>query len=161
METGMEKQLYSVRWARENEWVPSMQMIWRTFLKFEGRDYTEEGIQNFLDFITDDKLYAAFLRGEYQLMVALDGGKVIGAGSIRNRNHLSLLFVDENYHRRGVGRTLINSLCTYLKEQPGERYMSVQAAPYAVNFYRRLGFRAIRPEQEISGIRVTAMEKIF
>lgn len=161
METEMEKQLYSVRWARENEWIPAMQMIWRTFLKFEGRDYKEEGIQNFFDFITDEKLYAAFMKGEYQLMVALDGGEVIGAGSIRNRNHLSLLFVDENYHRRGVGRALINSLCTYLKEEAGERYMSVQAAPYAVNFYRRLGFHAVRPEQEISGIRVTAMEKVF
>ena len=40
-----------VRWAKEEEWAPAMQMVWRTFLKFEGRDYTEEGIKNFFDFI--------------------------------------------------------------------------------------------------------------
>lgn len=152
---------YEVRWAKENEWAPAMQMIWRTFLKYEGSDYTQEGIKNFFDFITDDELYVAFLRGEYQMMVALDGGEVIGAGSIRNRNHLSLLFVDENYHRRGVGSAILTTLCDYLKREAGERYMSLKAAPYAINFYRKLGFRIVRPEEEYSGIRVTAMEKIF
>lgn len=138
-----------------------MRMIWRTFLRFEGRDYTQEGIRNFYDFITDDDLYVAFLKGEYQLMVALDGQKVIGAGSIRNRNHLSLLFVEEGYHRRGVGRAILTAVCDYLKQEAGEKYISLKAAPYAVNFYRRLGFRAVRPEEEYSGIRVTEMEKVF
>lgn len=152
---------YEVRWAKGEEWGPAMRMIWRTFLRFEGREYTQEGIRNFYDFITDDELYIAFLRGEYQLMVALDGAQVIGAGSIRGRNHLSLLFVDERYHHRGVGRAILTTLCDYLKREAGERYMSLKAAPYAVNFYRKLGFRVVRPEEEYSGIRVTAMEKVF
>lgn len=161
MEAGTVKKAFEVRWARQEEWASAMQMIWRTFLQFEGKDYTEEGVKNFFDFITDDNLYVAFLRGEYQMMVALDGERIIGAGSVRNRNHLSLLFVDENYHRMGVGRRLMDSLCTYLKEEAGERYISLQAAPYAVNFYKKLGFHMVSPEEEISGIRVTAMEKIF
>lgn len=152
---------YEVRWARVEEWAPAMKMIWKTFLKFEGDDYTAEGIQNFFDFISDDKLYKAFLRGDYQMMVALDEGKVIGAASIRSCNHLSLLFVDEEYHHRGVGRTLMQRLCAYLKSEAGERYMSLKAAPYAVDFYRRLGFRAVTPEEEYSGIRVTSMEKML
>lgn len=155
------KMPYEVRWAKENEWAPAMKMIWQTFLKFEGRDYTEEGIRNFFDFISDDDLYQSFLHGDYQLMVALDGNKIIGAGSIRSGNHLSLLFVDEAYHRKGIGREIIKKLCNYLKTESGERYMSLKAAPYAVNFYRKLGFHAVRPEEEYSGIRVTSMEKIF
>lgn len=161
MNTGTMRIPYEVRWARETEWSPAMRMIWRTFLKFEGKDYTEEGIKNFFDFITDDKLYVSFLKGDYQMMVALAGDEVIGAGSIRNGNHLSLLFVDENYHHMGVGSTILGKLCDYLKTEAGERYMSLQAAPYAVNFYRKQGFRAVRPEMEYSGIRVTAMEKMF
>ncbi len=39
--------------------------------------------------------------------------------------------------------------------------MSLKAAPYAVEFYKRLGFRIVRPEEEYSGIRVTSMEKFF
>ena len=152
---------YEVRWARAEEWAPAMRMIWKTFLKYEGKDYTEEGIKNFFEFITDDDLYRAFLRGDYQMMVALDDNRVIGAASVRNRNHLSLLFVDEEYHHRGVGRTLMKRMCDYLKQEAGERYMSLMAAPYAVNFYRKLGFRTVRPEGEYSGIRVTSMEKVL
>ena len=161
METVKMQMPFEVRWAKEEEWGPAMRMIWRTFLRFEGRDYTREGIRNFYDFITDDDLYVAFLKGEYQLMVALDGQKVIGAGSIRNRNHLSLLFVEEGYHRMGVGRAILTAVCDYLKQEAGEKYISLKAAPYAVKFYRRLGFRAVRPEEEYSGIRVTEMEKVF
>ena len=161
METVKMQMPFEVRWAKEEEWGPAMRMIWRTFLRFEGRDYTREGIRNFYDFITDDDLYVAFLKGEYQLMVALDGQKVIGAGSIRNRNHLSLLVVEEGYHRMGVGRAILTAVCDYLKQEAGEKYISLKAAPYAVNFYRRLGFRAVRPEEEYSGIRVTEMEKVF
>ena len=152
---------YEVRWAKTEEWAPAMKMIWKTFLKFEGEDYSPEGIQNFFDFISDDNLYRAFLRGDYQMMVALDENRVIGAASIRNYNHLSLLFVDEEYHYRGVGRALMKKMFEYLKTEAGERYMSLTSSPYAVDFYHKLGFRTVKPEEEISGIRVTGMEKIL
>lgn len=152
---------YAIRWAEPEDWSPAMKMVWKTFLKFEAVDYTEEGIKNFLDFITDQKLYQSFLNGEYQMMIALDSERIIGVASVRSRNHLSLLFVDEQYHRQGVGKSLLKKMCEYLKNEEGERYISLTAAPYAVNFYRKLGFRVVKPEEEISGIRVTSMEKFF
>lgn len=136
-----------------------MDMIWRTFLKFEGQDYTEEGIRNFYEFITDMNLYRAFQQGRYQLLVALDGEKVIGAASLRNGHHLSLLFVEEAYHHQGVGSELLEQLCCYLKNEAGEKIMTVKSSPYAVGFYRSQGFRQVGPEQAFSGIRVTSMEK--
>lgn len=152
---------YEIRWARKDEWIPAIKMIWQTFIKYEGRIYSKEGIDNFFEFITGEELYVSFLKGEYWLMVALDKGDIIGAGSVRNRNHLSLLFVDDAYHRRGIGSTILRKLCHYLEKEAGERYMSLQAAPGAVNFYRKQGFRAVRPEIEYDGIRVTPMEKVF
>ena len=150
---------YEIRWAKKEEWKPAMLMIWKTFIKFEGADYTEEGIRNFYDFISDDGLYQMFLQGNYQLMVAVAAGRIIGAGSLRNCNYLSLLFVDEEYHRKGVGRALIKRLSDYLYTEMGENKMVLRAAPYAVDFYRRLGFQSVRGEEEYSGIRVTLMEK--
>ena len=128
---------YEIRWAEDKDWIPAMHMIWKTFLKYEAVDYTEEGIRNFHEFITDEHLYKSFRQGRYQMMVALDGARIIGAASVRNYNHLSLLFVD------------------------GERYMSLKAAPYAVDFYRKLGFHAVHEEEAFSGIRVTPMEKFL
>ena len=108
---------YEIRWAEDKDWIPAMHMIWKTFLKFEAVDYTEEGIRNFYDFITDEHLYKSFLQGRYQMMVAPDGERVIGAASVRNYNHLSLLFVDEEYHHRGIGRDLMRRMCEYLKKR--------------------------------------------
>lgn len=161
MRDGQKGLCYEVRWARTSEWAPAMKMIWRTFLEYDGKDYTQEGIRNFFDFITDDDLYVSFLKGDYQMMVALIEGEIIGAGSIRSGNHLSLLFVDGAYHRRGVGRTIMTRLCDYLRQEAGEHYMSLKAAPYAVDFYRKLGFHTVKPEEEYSGIRVTSMVKVF
>lgn len=152
---------YKIRWARTEEWEPAIKMIWKTFLRFEAKDYTEEGIKNFLEFITDRQLYHSFLRGNYQVLVALLDEQIVGVASIRNGNHLSLLFVDEAYHRKGIGRALIERFCFYLKNEAGENIMTVKAAPYAVEFYHRIGFRDVSPEEEVGGIRVTSMEKHF
>ncbi len=150
-----------IRWAERKDWRPAITMIWQTFLKYDGKDYTQEGIRNFFEFITDGVIYRSFLQGSYQMLVALDKDRIVGAASIRNRTHLSLLFVDEDYHGQGVGSCLMDRLCRHLKEQVGEGYMSLKAAPGAVDFYRKLGFHVVRPEEEISGIRVTSMEKFF
>ena len=58
-----------------------------------------------------------------------------------------------------MGRALIKRLCDYLYTEMGEKKMVLRAAPYAVDFYRRLGFQSVRGEEEYSGIRVTLMEK--
>lgn len=152
---------YTIRWALDEDWEPAMRMVWNTFLKFEGKDYTREGVQNFFRFITDEDLRQAFLRGEYKLMVALDGDRIVGAGTLRSIHQLSLLFVDSEYHHRGIGRMLVELLSNYLVEELGERYMFVKAAPYAVDFYRKCEFRAVSAPQSYSGIVVTPMEKYF
>lgn len=152
---------YSIRWAKKEEWLETMNMIWKTFLKFEGEVYSEEGVQNFFDFITNVELYNAFLQGRYQLLLALDGDRVVGAGSLRNLNYLSLLFVDEEYHHKGVGSALMTELCEYLRTEVGIHYMSLRAAPVAVDFYKKLGFHATGEEEFFDGIRVTPMECYF
>ena len=155
------RRFYEVRWARRDEWAPAMEMVWRTFLKYEGEEYSEEGVHHFFEFISGDELHEAFLQGEYLLMVALDGERIIGAGTVRDRNHLSLLFVDEAYHRRGVGSSILRKRCAYLEKESGERYMSLEASPYAVSFYQKQGFRAVRPDISPGGIRATPMDPVF
>ena len=163
MGTAMSEEMnpYVVRWAGTEEWKPAIMMIWKTFLKYEGEVYTQEGIENFFEFISDDDLYRAFLEGKYLMMVAMDADRVIGAVTVRDHNHLSLLFVDGEYHCQGVGSSLLKGICQYLKQEKGERYISLNAAPYALEFYLKRGFRAVEPEREYSGIRVTPMKKIL
>lgn len=154
-----EAKRYAIRWAYGVDYDKIMQMVWETFLKFEGKDYTEEGIKNFQDFIFSDTLYQSFVAGAYQIMIALDRDRIVGMASVRNRHHLSLLFVQEDYHKQGIGSALITCFCNYLQQELGEKEMTVWAAPYALEFYKKLGFDVVVPEQMVDGIRITTMRK--
>ena len=100
-----------------------------------------------------------FLKGEYQMMVALHDNKIVGFITVRNRSHISLLFVDKKYHRHGIGRTLIESLGENLITEVGVDYMTVDSAPYALEFYHKLGFWDLAPQQNKQGIIYTSMKK--
>lgn len=148
----------TIRWAKQAEWKPAVMMIWRTFLKYEC-NYTREGIDTFYRFLSDDDLHMAFLRGRYHLLVAECGGEIVGACSLRNGNFLSLLFVESEYHRRGIGQALVEEMCRHVRICTEHKEITVMASPYAVDFYKKLGFEAVGPEETVSGIRKTDMKK--
>lgn len=152
---------YQIRSAYRNEWQEAMALAWRTFLRFEADVYTPEGVKNFENFITDSTLHRMFVLGTYQLFVALDGNKVVGMITLRDTKHISLLFVDEAYHRRGIGRALINHLTDYLITEMGISRVTVNASPYGVGFYHKMGFCDLGPEEIRDGIIYTPMEFIL
>ena len=47
---------YTVRWAKREEWDAAISLIWKTFLRFDAAECTEQGIQSFRDFIMDPDL---------------------------------------------------------------------------------------------------------
>lgn len=153
-----EKESYTIRMAYEDEWQDAMALAWKTFMKYEADDYTVEGIKSFEDFITDETLHKMFLRGNYQMFVALEQEKIVGIITLRNESHISLLFVDEKYHRKGIGKSLIHCLAEYARTELGVFRLTVNAAPYGVEFYHKVGFKDMGSEMQNSGIRYTPME---
>lgn len=152
---------YQIRNAYRDEWEDAMSLAWRTFLRFEADDYTPEGVRNFENFITDSTLYRMFVVGSYQLFVALDDKKIVGMLTLRGGTHISLLFVDEKYHRQGIGRALMQYLSNYLLTEMQTSRVTVNASPYGVGFYHRLGFRDLRPQEKKDGIIYTPMEFVL
>ena len=147
-----------VRCAYNSDWDGAMKLAWKTFARFDAPDYSAEGISNFRNFVTDKNLHKMFVAGHYQLFVAIDGGKYVGMLSLREKKHISLLFVDEQYHHNGVGSALIKFVSKYAKEEEGLSCLTVNSSPYAVDFYRTRGFKDLGPETEADGIRFTPME---
>ena len=152
---------YQIRSAYRDEWQDAMALAWRTFLRFEADVYTPEGVKNFENFITDSTLHRMFIMGTYQLFVALHQAKIVGMVTLRDSSHISLLFVDEAYHRRGIGRALIKYLTEYLLAEVGVDRVTVNASPYGTPFYHKMGFRDLRPEESRDGIIYTPMEFIL
>ncbi len=152
---------YQIRNAYRDEWEDAMSLAWRTFLRFEADVYSPEGVKNFENFITDSTLYRMFVVGSYQLFVALDGKKIVGMLTLRGGTHISLLFVDERYHRRGIGRALMQYLSNYLLTEMQASRVTVNSSPYGIEFYHRLGFRDLRPQEKSDGIIYTPMEFVL
>ena len=156
-----QKRRWQVREAYREEWQEAMALAWRTFLKFEAQDYGEEGTQSFREFVTDSSLYRMFVAGSYELIVAVEDDHMIGMITVRNESHISLLFVDEKHQMQGVGRSLVEYLRNYLLSEVGVSRVTVNASPYGLGFYHRLGFRDLGSEQIDDGIRYTPMEFVL
>ena len=152
-----QRHYYPIREAKRDEWETAMSLAWTTFMKYEAGDYPKEGVDSFLDFISDEKLFQMFLIGEYHVFVAVDNDKIIGVISLRARTHISLLFVDERYHHRGIGRNLVNYAAMFVREENKRTFLTVNSSPYAENFYRRLGFTDTDTQQQKDGIIYTPM----
>lgn len=152
---------YQIRSAYRDEWEDAMALAWKTFLQFEADVYSAEGVQNFENFITDATLHRMFIMGAYQMFVALDRGRIVGMITLRDSKHISLLFVDARCHRQGIGRALVRCLTEYMAKEMGVHQVTVNASPYGVGFYHRVGFRDLRPEEEKDGIIYTPMELKF
>lgn len=154
MESAWKK--WNIHPASREEWKPAMDLAWRTFLRYEAGDYTNDGIRSFKEFVSDGRLEKLFLNGSYQLFVATENEEVVGMISKRDIKHISLLFVDEAHHKCGIGKALI----TYLAAELAKDHitgMTVNAAPYGVGFYHKIGFQDIGVEEEAEGIRYTPM----
>lgn len=152
---------YKVRSAYRDEWQDAMALAWKTFLRFEADVYEPEGVTNFRNFVTDSTLRRMFVMGTYQLFVALDGDRIVGMITLRDSTHISLLFVDEAYHRQGIGRALVKHLSDYLLTEIGAYRVTVNASPYGAPFYHKMGFRDLGPEEIRDGIIYTPMEFIL
>ncbi len=150
--------LVVIRKATAGDWEEAMELAFRVFLKYEAEEYGPEGIKNFAQFVTDEDLKKMFLMGEYLLFVATTDDKLVGLISLRSGNHISLLFVDENYHRKGIGTRLVKHLQEYMLQNTTQQKLTVFASPYGVPFYHKTGFKDIGKETRKDGIIYTPME---
>lgn len=145
-----------VRFINPSEWNESMSLCWKTFLEFEADEYSPEGVKNFFDFITSTQIEEMYLNGNYKAVAAFEGKKIVGFLGFRNINHISLLFVDKEYHHKGIATMLIEFLVDYLAGI-GKTSTTVYSSPYAVGFYHKLGFVDTDNEKTEDGIRYTPM----
>ena len=151
-----------IRPISDEEYADAMEMVWRVFLKYNASGYSHEGVLNFRKFLTDETLYLRYREGEYPMFGFFDDkGEPKGVISLRNKNHISLLFVDDSFRNRGVGKRLLDYLCTYCREYEAQTVITVNSSPYAVGFYRKYGFVDTGEEQMSDGITFTPMEYVL
>ena len=75
------------------------------------------------------------------LLVAEREGETLGVAELRERNHLSMLFVAPAYQNCGVGHALLTGIIRAAhRREPELRDLTVYAVPGAVEIYEHWGF---------------------
>ncbi len=123
--------------------------IRRVFDQFIGRDYSEEGRETFYRFTSPESIRSNFL-GQNLLLCHYSGDVLTGVIALRAPGHISLLFVDPQYHRQGIASGLFRELLHILPD--ASVHLSVNSSPYAVEAYGHLGFEVSDLEQLKDGI---------
>ena len=133
---------YTIAPCTREQWDDAMELAFRVFMKYEAPEYGQKGIDSFAQFLTSPSLEKLFKAGKYIVYTAQTQGKIIGVTSVRSGNHLSLLFVDEKYHRQGIATELIKCVQEYLLKETEYQTLTVNSSPYGMPFYEKMGFRA-------------------
>jgi len=130
----------------------AIELIHRTFFRFEAPEYPIEGVKNFEAFLSDpDQMKALEFFG------AFEEDELLGVIAAKeNCSHVCLFFVEEKAQGKGVGRYLWE----HLQKRSQAHRITVNSSPYAVEIYRHLGFRPLAEEQLSDGIRYTPMEYV-
>jgi GNAT superfamily N-acetyltransferase len=132
-------------------------MVERVFRKFVAPGYTDEGVRAFLEYAQPELLRIRLEDDHFTLVATLDE-VIVGMIEVRQYRHVSLLFVDCAYQRRGIARQLMTCALDICRQNtPMLREVTVNSSPYAQPVYGRMGFHPTRPEQVKSGVRYIPM----
>ena len=137
----------------------AVDLVWRVFSEFVAPDYIQQGIDNFKKYIDHNNMVDNVEHGKVHFLGYYYEKQLVGVLAFENRPHISLLYVDKDYHKQGIGRVLIAEFKKYCKQQFTSSIITLNASPYAHDFYKKLGFYDTSTEQTINGIRFYPMEK--
>lgn len=136
-----------IRKLNEREIQSAIELSLEVFMVFEAPEYSQEGIDEFKRFLNNQNEVSKLV-----FFGAFSQNTILGVLAMR-QNHISLLFVKQEYHKRGIGKELF----MYMLQQTNGETITVNSSPYAKEFYRNLGFKSINDEQIKHGIRYTPM----
>ena len=87
---------------------------------------------------------------------AFDEARLVGVMAVKDEGkHISLFFIREEYHRKGIGRRLFDAFI----EEISVPEMTVNSSTYAVPFYKSLGFEQVQEPQITNGLKYVPMKR--
>ena len=151
---------YEIREIEMSELVETMELVKRVFDEFEAPYYSQEGIETFYRFI-DLKNMKKVLKENYKMYVAKMQNRIIGMIAFRDNSHIALLFVDKEYHKKGIARNLFEKAeKNCIQNNKNLEKITVNSSPYGVGFYEKVGFIKTAEEQVVEGLRFTPMSRV-
>lgn len=149
---------YTIRELDISSLKEALRLTWDVFAEFEAPEYSRDGIQEFKDFIRYKAIKRKMLNEGYSMWGCYDDERIVGVLASKPPCHISLLFVDRQYHRKGIASALFGKMLERYRINGDYLEITVNSSPYAIEFYRKLGFAAVDTEKTVNGIRFTPMK---
>ncbi len=142
----------------KNEIKRALFLVRVVFDEFIGHKFSKKGRNEFYKYISIQNILEKYDEDRIVFYGYYDNETLVGVIALRDSNHISLLFVEKNYHGNGIARALFKEIEMLCREDPKILKLSVNSSPYAIEFYKKIGFKAIDKEKYKNGIRFTPME---
>lgn len=147
------------REIKQEELPETLDLVRKVFDEFEAPYYSEEGVASFYAFIDMDNMSEQYTNGSLYFYGCFVDNILVGMIAVKDFIHISLLFVDKQYHKQGIARNLFDHIIQVCREKnPCLKVITVNSSPYAVEVYHKFGFFDVSSEQVVDGIRFTPMK---
>ena len=156
--------MIKIRKYKNSDLVKVALLVKNTFKKFNSREYfKEEAIKNYLSQYNIDKNSKKELIRRFKktpiFYVATENNKIIGA--IRGKkDKITNLFIDKNYHQRGIGKKLVEKFETEVIKQRLNK-IKIHSSLYAIPFYKKMGYKKSTGIRNFHGLKVQPMKKVL
>jgi GNAT superfamily N-acetyltransferase len=130
-------------------------IIVRCLREVNRNEYTEGQIERLCNAFSPAKLDKRF--SDRKSFVAVMNDSIVGTATIKH-NELGSVFVDPDFHRRGVGRILVDFIES-LARRDGITLLKANSSLTAVNFYQQLGYEILGERCEPDGEVTIEIEK--
>ncbi len=118
---------------------------------------SNSGNKMFYDYLNIDD-FIVRNKNDHFTLVAKENGNIAGMIEVRNNDHISLFFVKNGLHGRGIGRQLFNKAVDTIKANSKTTEITVNSSPNSVMIYQKLGFEKVSEERSFKGLRYTPMK---
>ena len=152
---------FTIKRIDYDNFLPSLKLAEDVFMEFEAKEYPKEGTESFRAFLYCEETEKRFLCKNLIVWGAFDGNRQIATFAIRDENHISLAFVDKDYHRKGVATSLWKEALSHIMQNERVNEITVNSSPYGFPFYKKIGFKETAEEQLSDGIRYIPMKYII
>lgn len=143
---------YIYRKAMPDDVRLALDLALKVFMEFEAPAYEPEAVDKFkTDIVYNEQFIKNWEHGTSAMYVALDNDKIVGViGEKWNNGHINIVFVDGNYHRKGIATELMNYMVCDLKLRGFDK-ITLFSSPYGLPLYLNYGFTSTDVEQHSDG----------
>jgi GNAT superfamily N-acetyltransferase len=153
----LESVKYEIRSLTNAHAAEASAVIQESFLGLATADWQPDARRAFLEATARESLEQKLTTMTFSAGAFSEGG-IAGVVLMPNPNLLGLLFVRPHWLRLGIGRALWESARKHIEAGfPEVNTVELNATPYAVGFYKSIGFIPISSEFERDGQRAVRM----